>query len=131
MANVIRLPGAGRLPLPRTDAGKMVGKPRTAIPAADFRKERQDVVLRDSFIRFAFLVGSRLRVVPLPSSTTNAAEALWKKHAVHQGAQSQTAIAGDFTKDGRPDIIANSGEKTRHFVARWPRDPWLAGKGNS
>jgi hypothetical protein len=27
-----------------------------------------------------------------------------------------TAVAGDFTKDGRPDIIANSGNKTRLFV---------------
>src|SRR5688500_1740116 len=40
----------------------------------------------------------------------------WKKHVVHEGAQSLTAIAGDFTKDGQPDIIANAGEKTRLFV---------------
>lgn len=40
----------------------------------------------------------------------------WKKHSVHEGAQSLTAVAGDFTKDGVPDIIANSGEKTRLFV---------------
>lgn len=40
----------------------------------------------------------------------------WKKHIVHQGAQSLTAISGDFTKDGQPDIIANAGEKTRLFV---------------
>src|SRR5688572_4865296 len=45
------------------------------------------------------------------------AEGGWKKHTVHQGAQSLTAVAGDFTKDGRPDIIANSGSKTRLFVA--------------
>src|SRR5687767_5007083 len=46
----------------------------------------------------------------------DSADSLWKKHVVHQGAQSLTAIAGDFTKDGRPDIIANSDEKTRLFV---------------
>jgi hypothetical protein len=44
------------------------------------------------------------------------AEAVWKKHSVHEGAQSLTAIAADFSKDGIPDIIANSGEKTRLFV---------------
>ena len=37
----------------------------------------------------------------------------WKKHIVHEGTQSLTAIAGDFTKDCQPDIIANAGEKTR------------------
>ena len=40
----------------------------------------------------------------------------WKKHVVYEGAQCFTAIAGDFTKDGHPDIIANAGEKTLLFV---------------
>src|SRR4026209_2927397 len=40
----------------------------------------------------------------------------WKKHVVYEGAQCFTAIAGDFTKDGQPDIIANAGEKTLLFV---------------
>jgi len=53
---------------------------------------------------------------PLLPAPTNAAQGPWKKHVVHQGLQSLTAVAGDFTKDGRPDIIANSGEKTRLFV---------------
>ncbi|MSU64020.1 MAG: VCBS repeat-containing protein, partial [Pedosphaera sp.] len=53
---------------------------------------------------------------PLQPSRVDAAEGLWKKHVVHEGAQSLTAVAGDFTKDGRPDIIANSGDKTRLFV---------------
>ena len=48
--------------------------------------------------------------------SADAADAQWKKHIVHQGAQSLTAIAGDFTKDGQPDIIANAGEKTMLFV---------------
>ena len=47
---------------------------------------------------------------------TDAAESLWKKHVVHQGFPCMTAVAGDFTKDGKPDIIANSGNKTRLFV---------------
>ena len=44
------------------------------------------------------------------------AKAEWAKRVVHQGAQSLTAVAGDFTRDGLPDIIANAGEKTRLFV---------------
>ena len=53
---------------------------------------------------------------PSWTASANAAETPWKKHVVHQGAQSLTAVAGDFTKDGRPDIIANSADKTRLFV---------------
>jgi len=41
----------------------------------------------------------------------------WKKHVVHTGFPTMTAVAGDFTGDGRPDIISNSGGKTRLFVA--------------
>src|SRR5687768_17297584 len=59
----------------------------------------------------AFIVVSNLL---LCSFVVDASE--WKKHVVHEGAQSLTAFAGDFTKDGQPDIIANSGEKTRLFV---------------
>jgi len=45
------------------------------------------------------------------------AQELWRKHVVHEGLHTNTAVAGDFTKDGRPDIISNSGGKTRLFVA--------------
>jgi hypothetical protein len=45
------------------------------------------------------------------------AEELWRKHVVHEGLHTNTAVAGDFTKDGKPDIISNSGGKTRLFVA--------------
>ena len=41
----------------------------------------------------------------------------WKKHVVHTGFHTNTAIGADFTGDGRVDIIANSGGKTRLFVA--------------
>lgn len=41
----------------------------------------------------------------------------WKKHVVHDGFHTATAIGGDFTHDGRTDIISNSGGKTRLFVA--------------
>ncbi len=41
----------------------------------------------------------------------------WQKHVVHEGLQTMTAVAGDFTGDGLPDVIADSGNKTRLFVA--------------
>src|SRR5688572_28928582 len=41
----------------------------------------------------------------------------WKKHVVHEGIHTNTAIAADFTGDRRPDVISNSGGKTRLFVA--------------
>ena len=44
------------------------------------------------------------------------AEGPWKKHVVHEGLHTSTAVAGDFTKDGKPDVISNSGGKTRLFV---------------
>lgn len=43
--------------------------------------------------------------------------AQWTKHVVYQGAQCMTAIAADFTGDGRPDIICNAGNVTRLLVA--------------
>src|SRR5687768_1592137 len=44
-------------------------------------------------------------------------ESTWKKHVVHTGLHTSTAIGGDYTKDGRTDVISNSGGKTRLFVA--------------
>lgn len=41
----------------------------------------------------------------------------WKKHVVYEGARCNAVVGGDFTGDGRPDIIANAGGKTRLFVA--------------
>lgn len=41
----------------------------------------------------------------------------WTKHVIHEGLQTMTAVAGDFSGDGLPDVIADSGEKTRLFVA--------------
>ncbi len=59
------------------------------------------------------------------------AEEPWRKHVVHEGLHTSTAVAGDFTKDGKPDIISNSGSKTRLFVAPDWREVILAeGKGH-
>ncbi|MGI9471163.1 MAG: FG-GAP repeat domain-containing protein [Rubripirellula sp.] len=41
----------------------------------------------------------------------------WKKHVVHRGKPTMTAVAGDYTGDGLPDVIADSGNLTRLFVA--------------
>ena len=41
----------------------------------------------------------------------------WKKHVVHTGFQTATAVVANFTGDGKPDIISNSAGKTRLFVA--------------
>jgi hypothetical protein len=42
--------------------------------------------------------------------------AAWRKHIVHQGPQSLTAVAADFTGDGKTDVISNSASKTRLFI---------------
>ena len=44
----------------------------------------------------------------------------WKKHVIYEGGRTNTAIGGDFTGDGKPDVIACTGGKTRLFVApKW------------
>ncbi len=57
-----------------------------------------------------------LALVLIPARS-NAQDNGWKKHVVHEGVQTMTAVAGDFTADGIPDVIADSGEVTRLFVA--------------
>ena len=44
-------------------------------------------------------------------------EPAWTKHVVHEGQRTVTAVAADFTGDGKPDIISNSAGKTRLFAA--------------
>jgi hypothetical protein len=44
-------------------------------------------------------------------------EAGWKKHVVHEGFHTNTAVAADYTGDGKIDIIASNDSKTRLFVA--------------
>ena len=62
-----------------------------------------------SATKFAFIVASAVSV--------EAADQPWKKHVVFEGEHTNTAVAADFTGDGKPDIISNSGGKTRLFVA--------------
>ena len=41
----------------------------------------------------------------------------WKKHVIYEGARANVAVAADFTGDGKLDVISNSGQQTRLFVA--------------
>lgn len=42
----------------------------------------------------------------------------WKKHVVHEGGGvTFTAVAADFTGDGKPDVITDNGKKTRLLVS--------------
>lgn len=41
----------------------------------------------------------------------------WKKHIVYEGARCNTAVAADFSRDGRPDVICSAGGKVRLLVA--------------
>ncbi len=52
--------------------------------------------------------------------------AQWKKHIIFAGERCNTAVAGDYTGDGKPDVIACSGDKTRLFVAPKWREVILA-----
>jgi hypothetical protein len=50
------------------------------------------------------------------TSTGVGQEPGWKKHIIFEGARTMTAVAGDFTGDGLPDVIADCDKKTRLFV---------------
>lgn len=41
----------------------------------------------------------------------------WVKHVVYEGQQCLTAVGGDFSGDGRMDVICNAGHKTRLLLA--------------
>ena len=57
----------------------------------------------------ALLLGAAMTVTVMSAV---AGEAQWKKHTAWEGGHVNTVAAGDFTKDGRPDLIFNSGGKT-------------------
>ena len=48
---------------------------------------------------------------------TQADEPVWKKHVVWQGSRVNTAVGGDFTGDGLPDVVFNGGGATRLMIA--------------
>ncbi len=65
--------------------------------------------------RMITLCGMLVLIVAAPFAA--AAEVLWEKHVVYSGLVNSTAVGGDFTGDGLPDVISNSGGRTRLFVA--------------
>ena len=74
-----------------------------------------------SFSRFcSVLMMLTLMTGFVPAVFAGGGESGWKKHVVHSGFHTNTAVAADFTGDGLPDIITNSGGKVRLFVApKW------------
>jgi hypothetical protein len=40
----------------------------------------------------------------------------WKKHVLYEGSNVTTVVAGDFTGDGKPDVITDAAKKTRLYV---------------
>ncbi len=76
--------------------------------------------------RPAILVAVYLSIVCAAS-----AEQPWRKHVIHAGTHTATAVAGDFSGDGKPDVISNSDGKTRLFVAPdWREIVLSSGKGH-
>ena len=45
------------------------------------------------------------------------AQRQWQKEQIYQGAGCATAVAGDFTGDGKLDVMCSAGGKTRLLVA--------------
>jgi hypothetical protein len=72
----------------------------------------QNSIKAKTLLTYLVLGAIQLCGIPL-----HADEPLWKKHIVHDGAHTLTAVAADFTGDGKVDIISNSDNKTRLFVA--------------
>ena len=54
--------------------------------------------------------------VTVPLTLSNAKSG-WKKHIIHTGIHTNTAVAADFTGDGKVDVISNSDGDARLFVA--------------
>ncbi len=63
------------------------------------------------------IVMSTTAMVALLNARSCVGDDVWTKHVIHEGLQTMTAVAGDFSGDGLPDVIADSGNTTRLFVA--------------
>ena len=62
----------------------------------------------------SILVLVALSLLVMPCTSAYAAE--WKKTVVFQGVHTNTAVGGDFSGDGLPDVICTSGGRTRLLV---------------
>lgn len=54
---------------------------------------------------------------PAQSSAIKRLDSPWKKHVVAEGYSNQTAVAADFTGDGRVDVISTGGGSARLYIA--------------
>jgi hypothetical protein len=59
-------------------------------------------------------LAAALALAPAARAPTNKP---WRKHVVFDGIHNTTAVAADFTGDGKPDVITNAGGKTILLVA--------------
>ena len=62
---------------------------------------------------FAFAFIAQFCSLP---ATAQPNDSIWEKQVIHSGIHTNTAIATDFTGDGKADVISSSGGKTRLFV---------------
>ncbi len=80
-------------------------------------------------VAWCFLLASLADASWVQAQTVVDDSARWKKTTVYEGAACMTAVAGDFSGDGRIDIICNADKKTRLFVAPDWREILLSDDG--
>lgn len=67
--------------------------------------------------RIVLVVARQFVIAGLVGSASIALAAdTWKKHVIHEGMATMTVVGGDYTGDGIPDVISDSGNSTRLFV---------------
>ncbi|MFN0053237.1 MAG: FG-GAP repeat domain-containing protein [Planctomycetales bacterium] len=76
-----------------------------------------------SFVRPTGIAAAMLLVLTTSAlALRSGAKTAWKRHVVMEQGHNATAVAADFTGDGRIDVITNTGGKTLLFVAPdWKR----------
>jgi hypothetical protein len=54
-------------------------------------------------------------------------EAYWEKHLVHEAFENESAVFGDVTGDGRPELLGNEDGYIGYCEPDWqnPTEPWL------
>ncbi len=85
----------------------------------------QHIVFAGCLLPTLFFASLHSTVTAQESGATRsnrAAGNAWKKHSIPTGGQTMTAVAADFTGDGKTDIIANCNRRTWLFVApKWKK----------
>ena len=68
-------------------------------------------------LSFRYAAGFAVALCGYDASDCSAADTAWKRHVVWQGGRTNTAVGGDFTGDGLPDVVCTTGGITRLLVA--------------